>query len=81
MENNDIPLEEYTTRELTKEEGEALTADMKAVLEKHDAELGVVSSIQLLKRVKVEPKVAPVESPKEFYGGDTNQGTQETTPA
>lgn len=39
------------TRELTKEEGEALTKDLTAVLEKHNAELGVVSSIQLLKRV------------------------------
>ncbi len=37
-------------RELTKEEGEALTKDIQAVLEKHNAELGVVANIQLLKR-------------------------------
>ena len=37
-------------RELTFEEGEALTKDLQAVLEKHNAEMGVVSSIQLLKR-------------------------------
>ena len=37
-------------RELNKEEGEALTKDLQAVLEKHNAELGVIASIQLLKR-------------------------------
>ncbi len=39
-----------STRELTFEEGEALTKDLQDVLEKHGAEMGVVSSIQLLKR-------------------------------
>lgn len=38
------------TRELTQEEGEALTKDLQAVLEKHGAEMGVISQIQLLKR-------------------------------
>jgi len=37
-------------RELTKEEGDALTKDIQEVLEKHNAELGVIASIQLLKR-------------------------------
>ncbi len=37
-------------RELTKEEGEALTKDLQAVLEKHNADMGVVANIQLLKR-------------------------------
>lgn len=46
---------EYTTRQLTKEEGDALSKEMLELLNKHDAELGVVSSIQILKRVeKVE---------------------------
>lgn len=45
---------EYTTRELTKEEGNVLTKDLQDVLEKHNAEMGVVSSIQLLKRVPKE---------------------------
>jgi len=53
---------QYATRELTKEEAEALTKDLKEVLEKHSAELGVVSSIQLLKRVEV-PKEDGVPSP------------------
>lgn len=43
-----------STRELTQEEGEALTKDLQEVLVKHNAELGVVSSIQLLKRVEEE---------------------------
>lgn len=37
-------------RELTKEEGEALTKDLQAVLEKNNADMGVVANIQLLKR-------------------------------
>lgn len=48
-------------RPLTKEEGEALTAELQAVLEKHNAELGVSSSIQLLRR-----EAQPVPSPAEF---------------
>lgn len=48
-------------RELTKEEGEALTKDLQEVLEKHNAELGVVASIQLLKRTEDS-----VPSPAEF---------------
>lgn len=41
----------YRLEELSPEEGAKLTADMQKVLEKYDAELGVTSSIQLLKRV------------------------------
>ncbi len=44
----------YTTRELTKEEGEALTKDMQEVLERHNADMGVIASIQLLKREEVK---------------------------
>lgn len=40
----------YTTRELTQEEAEELTKDMTALLEKHGAEVGVVASLQFLKR-------------------------------
>lgn len=47
-------MDEYTTRPLTKEEGDALTKDMMAVLEKHGAELGVKASIEILKRVPKE---------------------------
>ena len=38
-----------STRELTPEELKALTEDLQAVLEKHGAEMGVSSSINLMK--------------------------------
>lgn len=60
----------HTTRELTKEEGDALTKDMQAVLEKHNCDMGVVASIQLLKRVE-EQKSIP--SPVEFTNGEDTQ--------
>jgi len=50
-----------STRELTQEEGDALTKDLQDVLAKHDAELGVSSTIQLMKRV-----ADPIPSPSEF---------------
>lgn len=46
---------EYTTRELSTEDAAALTKDLQAVLEKHDAEMSVVAQIHLLKRIKQEP--------------------------
>jgi len=61
---------EYTTRELTPEEGQELTKDLQEVLKKHGAEMGVISSIQLLKRV--EP---PTPSPYEH--GDKPDTTEE----
>jgi len=45
---------DYTTRELTKEEGDELTKDMNALLEKHGAEVGVVASLQFLKREEIK---------------------------
>ncbi len=50
----------YDLKELSKEEGEALTKDMQEVLVKHGCEMSVVASIQLLKRV---PKdiVSPIQ--------------------
>lgn len=38
------------TRPLTKEEAEALEKDLTAVLEKHNCDMGVVASIQIMKR-------------------------------
>lgn len=48
----DTPL--YTTEPLAPEEHAALTADMMAVLEKHNCELGVTSTITLMKRVEAK---------------------------
>lgn len=79
----EVPQAPYRLEPMSKEEGQTLTDALQEVLKKFDAELGVVSNIQLLKRVKVEPKAEPVESPKEFYAGDDNtggQGAKETAP-
>jgi len=43
-------------RELTKEEAEALTKDLTEVLIKHGAEMGVRSTIELLKREESDEK-------------------------
>ena len=53
----------YDLRELSKDEGDALTKDLQEVLEKHNCEMGVTSAIQLLKRVEKE-EATP--SPAEF---------------
>lgn len=58
---------EYTTRELTKDEAEALNKDMMDLMEKHGAEMSVISHIQLLKReelIKSEYGTADGETPK-----------------
>jgi len=62
-------------QELTKEEAEALTKDLTEVLEKHNCELGVKSSIELLKRV--EDKENGVISPF-IENGESNNKTEET---
>lgn len=71
---------EYTTRELTQEEGAELTKDLQDVLKKHNAEMGVVSTIQLLKRVEVKEEGVP--SPFIVKtNGDTPLTTEETPKA
>jgi len=50
VEQGQVPREE--TRELTIEEAQALTKDLQEVLKKHNCEMGVVSSIQLMKYVE-----------------------------
>ncbi len=72
-------MEEYTTRELTKEEGDALTKDLQEVLKKHNAEMGVVSSIQLLKRVEITKDiVSPFVPP--HNGEHPDQTTESSNP-
>lgn len=53
---------EITQRELTQEEGEALTKDLQEVLLKHGAEMGVIASIQLLKREEVDEETPKTET-------------------
>lgn len=44
---------EYHLEELSPEDADALTKEMQAVLEKYDAELGIKSMIEIMKRVPV----------------------------
>lgn len=60
-------------RELTNEEAEALTKDLNELLERHNCEIGVLSKIQLLKRVDKEEIKNPF-----MPNGDNNDTTQET---
>lgn len=46
---------EHETRPLSPEEMEALTKDLQEVLEKHNAEMGVTSTITLMKREILSP--------------------------
>jgi hypothetical protein len=69
-----------TVRPLTQEELEALTADLQAVLVKHDAEMGVTSTINLMKVVSSpnEPATPTTEEPagEEVPTEDTNTETE-----
>lgn len=47
--------EDYVLEDLTPEEAAALTKDLQDVLKKYNAEMGVKSAIELLKRVPVKP--------------------------
>lgn len=58
---------------LTKEEADALTKDLTEVLLKHGCELGVKSTIELLKRVE-DTNEEGVPSPY----GESNPPTEET---
>ena len=58
-------------QELTKEEAEALTKDLQEVLAKHNCEMGVKSSIELLKRVE--------ETPSPYLNGENDNTKEEKT--
>lgn len=68
-------MENFTTRELTKSEADALTKDLQEVLKKHNCEMGVVSSIQLLKRVELPEEGIP--TPYMESNGENNNKTKE----
>lgn len=61
----------YSLEELTPEQAKALTDDLQAVLEKHNAEMGVVSNIQLLRRVEKQEDVN--DTPKETSESDSGE--------
>lgn len=60
-------------QELTKEELQSLTNDLGEVLKKHNAEMGVTSSINLMKVVEeVEEEVTKTDDNKEEEKTETN---------
>lgn len=54
--NESVSVSGNKVRPLTQPELEALTKDLQEVLEKHGAEMGVTSTINLMKVVDDEPK-------------------------
>ena len=54
--NESVSVSGNKVRPLNQEELEALTKDLQEVLEKHGAEMGVTSTINLMKVVDDEPK-------------------------
>ncbi len=51
----------HRLEELSKEEGEKLTMALQKVLEEFNCEMGIISTIQLLKRIE-EPVLSPIQS-------------------
>jgi len=63
--NKEIVNDMQNTRPLTKEEFAAFSADMDELLKKHDCEIGVVSTIQIMKRYKEEGIKSPFVAVKD----------------
>lgn len=57
---------EYRLEELTKEEMENLTVELQEVLERYNCDMGVRSSIEILKRVPVTKEEETPTTPDEF---------------
>lgn len=66
----------YTLEEPPKEEFEALTKELTAILTKYNCEIGVKSSIEILKRVEAKEEGIPTP-----YNGDNTDTTEETPKA
>lgn len=70
---------EYHLEEPTIEEHAALTKDLQEVLIKHNAEMGVTSSINLMKRVPNTVEAPKEEIPSSYTeNGESTDNTEET---
>jgi hypothetical protein len=76
MENQEVKNEMQDTRPLNDTEFEAFSFDMDELLKKHNCEIGVVSTIKIMKRVdKIqENKEEGIKSP---FVPQPNNGTDE----
>lgn len=68
----------YTLEELSPEEAAAMTLELRAVLVKYNAEMGVKSAIELLKRVPIKQDATPSPYPLD---GKENGEEEATAPA
>lgn len=58
---------EYELKPLSQEEGDNLQKELMAVLEKYDAEIGIKSTLEIMKRVEVAESVpSPLDENGEF---------------
>ncbi len=69
---------DYTLEELSVEDADNLTRELQQVLEKYGAEMGVVSNINLMKRVPVEGVLSPLTMEDIENGGGTESETTDT---
>lgn len=77
-------MQDYTTRELTPDESAALTKDLQEVLMRHNCEMGVISSINLMKRVEtvsIKPEDLNEGVPSPYVeNGESNEPETNTAP-
>lgn len=76
----------YELKELSPEEAKQITDELQAILAKYDCEMGVTSSINIMKRQELaqpaqEPTLSPIQDVKTNGDEDTTQDNPETTPA
>lgn len=61
-------MKDYTLEELSKDESEAVTKELQEVLKKYNCEMGVTSTINILKRVETgvpSPFIEPTDGEKD----------------
>lgn len=68
---------EYTLGEPSAEESTQVTEELKAVLEKYDCEMQVISTINILKRIYPNKEDIVIESP--YNGTDITENKEENT--
>ena len=76
---NDEP---YTLKDLSPEEAKKVTEELQAVLAKYDCDMGVTSTINIMKRVPVPTNSEPILSPIQPNNpnGEPNTNNDTTPP-
>lgn len=73
-----MPEPKYTLEDLSKEEFEAISKELSAVLIKYNCDMGVKSSIEISKRVEIKEETndAEIVSPYQENGESTNKNEE-----